>query len=103
MKLCHLLLALFAGLSSGCVTTTVVGGKTLGSQRWNEDSEAIRTRAAFDLHCAADQLALTILAINRRGGWTPIATQVGVSGCGNQAVYVLSPSGWVVNSTDKQQ
>lgn len=96
------LLVVFAVLSSSCATT-VVAGKTLGLKKWNEASDAVRTRGSFDLHCPADQLELTILAVDERQDWVPFATQIGVSGCAAQSVYVRTSSGWVANTSDKKE
>ncbi len=45
-------------------------------------------RAAFDFSCKSSEM--TVQHIN--------ALQVGVSGCNHKAVYVLTPTGWVMNT-----
>jgi hypothetical protein len=47
-------------------------------------------RAEFDLNCVAEQIDATILAWPSNGAWSAVCTgaQVGVRGCGRQAVYV---------------
>jgi hypothetical protein len=50
-------------------------------------------RAAFELNCKADQL--TVVDVAER--------EVGVSGCGKRAVYVVAPNGGWVNNTGVQR
>lgn len=85
----------------GCAGSVVVDGYSLNRSSWERDSQAIRQRASFDLHCQPDQLTLHVLD-TFSGSY---ARQVGVQGCGHQAVYV-DPAGtymWVANSTSSQQ
>ncbi len=57
-------------------------------------------RAAFELHCAKDDLQVQGLNGSLEGE-PQAGTQVGVSGCGKRAVYVLTMGGgWVLNSVD---
>jgi hypothetical protein len=54
-------------------------------------------RAAFEMQCPKEKLQLTGL----RGGLDKEldgAEQVGVTGCGKRAVYVLTSNGWLLNS-----
>lgn len=66
----------------------------------------IRSRAAFELHCPASSVTLTVLDAEPdavEGGW---AKQIGASGCGQRVVYVRrkesqtpSPNDdWVMNT-----
>lgn len=50
------------------------------------------SRAAFELNCKPEALALTDVADR----------EVGVSGCGKRAVYVIAPTGGWVNNTGVQ-
>ena len=54
-------------------------------------------RASFEMQCPKENIELVQLgtALDE-----PVAngSQVGVKGCGKQAVYVCSPSGWVANT-----
>jgi hypothetical protein len=55
-------------------------------------------RAAFELQCPKEQLELTALNGSFRSR-AVAGRQVGVRGCGKQAVYVLSAgAGWVANT-----
>jgi len=93
-------LLLISLLLVGCATVKV-GEHVLDKGDWERMEPFIKTRAAFDLKCSADAIELTILAA------APCTTaacawQVGAEGCGSRAVYVRSPSGWVMNSVDGQ-
>ena len=54
-------------------------------------------RASFEMQCSKERLQITGLnaGLDRQVG---IGNQVGVSGCGQQAVYVLTSNGWILNS-----
>jgi hypothetical protein len=89
--------------ASGCVATTQVDGHTLAADQWTKDHQDIQRRAGFELHCPVEQSELTVLATTPHvQGSSEDASQVGVSACGHDAVYVRAPlSGqWVLNSTD---
>ena len=79
---------------AGCAKVTV-NGHTLRADVWERDERAIRERASFDLSCPAEQLELRVLDVSGN-----FARQVGVTGCGQQAVYVdpQQTSMWVMNS-----
>ena len=56
------------------------------------DKRAMKTvtaRASFELSCPQDELQLTVLAIE---GARKLANQIGVTGCGQKAVYVYFSS-----------
>ena len=59
--------------------------------------KAVSSRAAFDLSCPKDELDLTVLATS---GARKLASQIGVTGCGNKVVYVYfaSTDSWVADS-----
>ena len=59
--------------------------------------KAVSSRAAFDLSCPKEELALTVLATS---GARKLASQIGVTGCGNKVVYVYfaSTDSWVADS-----
>ena len=64
------------------------------------DKRAMKTvtsRASFDLSCSQDELELMVLATS---GARRLATQIGVTGCGNKAVYVYfsSTDSWIADS-----
>ena len=64
------------------------------------DKRAMRTvtsRASFDLSCPAEELELTVLSTE---GARKLANQIGVTGCGQKAVYVYFSSSdtWIADS-----
>ena len=64
------------------------------------DKRAMKTvtsRASFDLSCPQDELELTVLATS---GARRLASQIGVTGCGNKVVYVYfaSTDSWIADS-----
>lgn len=59
--------------------------------------EKLLTRARFDLKC--QELDATSLANNSLG----YTTTWGVSGCGKQATYVATDSGWVLNGGTQEE
>ncbi|MBW2720149.1 MAG: hypothetical protein JRD94_16850 [Deltaproteobacteria bacterium] len=64
------------------------------------DKRAMKTvtsRASFDLSCPQEELELTILATS---GARRLASQIGVTGCGNKVVYVYfaSTDSWIADS-----
>lgn len=76
-------------------------GIKLKQKVWDEDERTLRRRAAYDMHCGADQLEVTVLA---RGPGSYFASNVGIRGCGAQAVYVRMPSGsWAVNTNSASE
>jgi hypothetical protein len=74
-------------LAVACACATAACGST---------SATVRTRAAFDLKCPAEQLQVTELT----DVCGPYLCTVGVNGCGHQATYVMNPntSTWVMNN-----
>jgi hypothetical protein len=59
---------------------------------------ALRSRAAFELDCAEQQLVIAPLTDKMTYGITRIPLYQGVRGCGRRAVYVATRSGYVLNS-----
>ena len=55
----------------------------------------VTNRASFELSCPAEQLKPRILNAQSRGGWV---TSIGITGCDHRLVYVLTSTGWVLNS-----
>ncbi len=53
---------------------------------------ALRQRAAFDFRCTEAEIKITPLPHN----------QAGVEGCDHRGVYVLTTSGWVMNTEEAQ-
>lgn len=59
------------------------------------------SRAAFEMSCPADQLAITVLRDSDRAPESRgmSGSQIGVRGCGKKAVYVFAETaGWVLDS-----
>lgn len=84
-----------APVLAGCPATIQVGAYSMHQGRWLEDSQAIRTLAAFELE-------LTPLAVVN-GPTYGMAQQIAVSGCDHRAVYVhVYNDNWVLNSSDAQ-
>ena len=90
--------AVLAGLLPACATVQV-GGFDLYEDRWKSDSLEVKTRAAFDFHCPAENLTVTPLGV--LSGYRNYAGQIGVEGCDQQSVYVSTLSGWIQNSQSK--
>jgi hypothetical protein len=92
-----LLLAL-AG-ATACAAPVEMNGFKVNAFAWKNAQEAVVPRASFDMKCPREQLQLTVLhATEDFGGGAP--TQLGVTGCGQSAVYVQTfGSGWVANSS----
>jgi hypothetical protein len=65
----------------------------VGAVRADSRAEATR-RAAFDFSCPEKSIKLTPLTEETAQG----ATQYGAEGCGKRAVYVATPSGYVLNT-----
>jgi hypothetical protein len=57
----------------------------------------VTSRASFDFGCPADELELLVLSTE---GARKVANQIGVTGCGKQAVYVYFSSSdtWIADS-----
>jgi hypothetical protein len=75
-------------LGAGCATTTI--GEHFQKHALN--------RASFEMQCPKERLQIKGLneELERLGPAT--GDQVGVSGCGKHAVYVLTQNGWILNS-----
>lgn len=58
-------------------------------------SDAVRTRAAFDMSCEKDALQVTPLTSEVMSTAT-----YGVRGCGKQATYIYTPTAGAVLNTD---
>lgn len=97
MKRLALLLPL---LVAGCATVKV-GDYTMQQSSWDQAQTEVKERASFELKCPKEQLKLTLLAalypVDTHGN---LPKQIGVDGCGHRLVYVVSHSGWVLNSSD---
>ncbi|MBI5548004.1 MAG: hypothetical protein HY901_29330 [Deltaproteobacteria bacterium] len=90
--------AIFAVASinlSGCVATVAESFRQNGARR-----------AAFDLQCPASELKLVALG-KRLDDPGVDGSEIGVQGCGRQAVYVkmFAPGGgpWILNSVEVRQ
>ena len=87
-------------LLAACATVKV-GKYQLLKETWDVDQTELKQRAAFELKCDEAQLQLTVLAVVYPGGGPNHAKQVGIDGCGHRLVYVASPNGWLLNSSDQ--
>jgi hypothetical protein len=67
--------------------------------------QAAAPRVAFELQCPAKELAIVVLENRADGPYNPNGSKVGVSGCGQRAVYVYAnrEAGWVLNSDTKTE
>ena len=90
-------LLILSVMAVGCGPMITSGGFRV-SQRWyDDDANQIKPRAAFELHCAAEQIQLVVLSTYAD---TFEPDSFGATGCGQQVVYVQAGSGtWVLNST----
>jgi hypothetical protein len=88
-------------LGASCGAHVKVGRFDLYEEVWTHASTDVKTRAAFELKCPEKDLTLTVLKATMCG-WDNegCAQQIGAEGCGRRLVYVDSPSGWVLNSSD---
>lgn len=88
-------------LATACGANVKVGEYSLDQELWDSAQAQVRERAAFELKCPKEQLALTLLAAQFPADTRLNAPkQIGVDGCGRRLVYVVSRSGWVLNSSD---
>lgn len=95
--------ALATLLLSGC-TVVKVSGYTLSAGQWSYDEAIVKQRAAFDLQCSENQLAVTVLRTVGANTTYDTVTQVGVVGCGRRAAYLKTPEGeFVMNSGTVQR
>ena len=73
-------------------------GFAMSEPLWEDDEKAIKARSSFDLSCPAESLTLQVLTLVPR---SEFASQVGVTGCGKKAVYVIPNNrygeGWIAN------
>ena len=78
-------------LSQGLEKAKGCGKENLYAYYWDKEIWlSPLDRAEFDLDCKRGELSTQHLG----------AKDVGVSGCGKKAVYVLTPTGWVMNSVN---
>lgn len=91
---------------AGCASkrVIVVNNIEVYEHIWNDTVQQLAPRASFDLHCQPDQMQYLLF---RRTGRYPV--EVGVMGCGQQAVYSRPSIGgyisnnWVLQSSTVQQ
>jgi hypothetical protein len=75
--------------ATGCHRRIVVNDIVVWDHLWNKATSEVGSRASFALSCPKQALALTLL--NRHGRYP---SEVGVSGCGQRAIYrTLQPGG----------
>ena len=60
----------------------------------------LRVRAAYDLNCPPEALAMTQLQEANAMATTNHGAAYGVSGCGRRATYVNNVGAWVLNSQE---
>jgi hypothetical protein len=60
----------------------------------------LRARAAYDLNCPAESLAMTQLQEKNFMATTNHGAAYGVSGCGRRATYVNNVGAWVLNNQE---
>jgi hypothetical protein len=58
----------------------------------------LRARAAYDLNCPAESLAMTQLQDKNFMATTNHGAAYGVSGCGRRATYVNNVGAWILNN-----
>ena len=91
--------------SAGCAShrVIVVNNIEVYENIWNQTMRDLAPRASFDLHCQVEQMQFILF---RRTGRYPV--EVGVMGCGAQAVYSRPSIGgyisnnWVLQSSTVQ-
>lgn len=82
-RLAGVCLLLAVGLGACAGRQIVVNDIEVYESYWQQATEQVGQRAAFDLHCPREQMQFTLFA---KRGRHP--TQVGVDGCGSRATYV---------------
>jgi hypothetical protein len=66
------------------------------------DTDALRTRAAFDLSCPGTDLEL--IELNRGANTAGVDSVYGVTGCGRRATYIyMGAHTWVMNSDEQAE
>lgn len=77
--------------------TIVIAVICIGCGHDKRAMKTVTSRASFDLGCPAEELELRVLSTD---GARKVANQIGVTGCGKQAVYVYFSSGdtWIADS-----
>jgi hypothetical protein len=80
------------------------GGFTVEKNTTESAFAQVERRAALDLECPREKLETAVIDAAQEGGWGPsTARQIGVSGCGHEAVYVRMPDGtWVMNHESRR-
>ncbi len=80
---------------SGCATVDIHGVK-VQEGRWKYDSAELKKRFAFETHCDAEPE----YAVLDTSDSPPVATTIGLAGCGRRAVYkFVLGIGWTLNSS----
>jgi hypothetical protein len=89
-----------AWLLASLVLVLVGCGGAIRESRMSNFRQDVLPRAAFELGCSAEQLAVSDVS-PETAEWE--GAMMGVEGCGNRAVYVyVSGTGWV-NNTGRTQ
>jgi hypothetical protein len=87
--------ALAWSLGLGCATVRS-GRFEISKDDADVDFPKIKGRASFELHCPRSGLSLVTLDVDGDR-----ASQVGVEGCSQRAVYVRRGEEWILNSSAK--
>ena len=84
-------------VSRTVLVATMVAALCTGCAHDKRAMKTVTSRASFDLSCPQDELELTVLATS---GARKLASQIGVTGCGNKVVYVYfaSTDSWIADS-----
>jgi hypothetical protein len=82
-------------LTPGCATITV-DGHEVEPLAWERESSRVRNEAGFLFKCPSEELELKILeTVPDISGEIPVV--IGVSGCGDTAVYKRFDGRWVLD------
>jgi hypothetical protein len=81
----------------GCATIES-GGFKVDQAETERAFEQVKARAAWDFRCAPEGTEVVVLGVIDGGSWNDTPAQIGATGCGQRAVYVLTRSGWVMNN-----
>ncbi len=92
-----LLLAVFTLLTIVGCATVEVDGRQVNPTQWQQESKRVKDQAAFLFKCPSDDLELKILDAYEDPAFGDYATVIGVSGCGDTAIYKRIEGHWVLD------
>ncbi len=95
-----LVLSFILGLaaSTGCATVEVQG-RQINESEWQRASKRVTDEASFLFKCAPDKLELKIIDAFQDAMYGDYPTVIGVSGCGDTAIYKRVQAHWVLDGT----